>query len=114
MYRRILTLTTLTMLLLSLASWAEQNAWAIIDCTLPAIQGIAPADTTIVSATPVPTPAYCDVIVRRFEATTGDRATLAENGQSFEDVAEQRIGSPDNTKSNRGDQNPELPGVVSR
>ena len=59
-------------------------------------------------------PAYCDVILRRFEATTGDRATLAENGQSFEDVAEQRIGSPDNTKSNRGDQNPELHGVVSQ
>ena len=45
---------------------------------------------------------------------TGDRATLAENGQSFEDVAEQRIGSPDNTKSNRFDQNPELLGVVSQ
>jgi DNA modification methylase len=59
-------------------------------------------------------PAYCDVILRRFEAATGDRATLAENGQSFEDVAEQRIGSPDNTKSNRGDQNPELLGVVSQ
>jgi len=59
-------------------------------------------------------PAYCDVILRRFEATTGDRATLAENGQSFEDVAEQRIGSPDNTKSNRFDQNPELHGVVSQ
>ena len=59
-------------------------------------------------------PAYCDVILRRFEATTGDRATLAENGQSFEDVAEQRIGSPDNTKSNRFDQSPELHGVVSQ
>jgi hypothetical protein len=35
-------------------------------------------------------PAYCDVILRRFEATTGDRATLAENGQSFEDVAAHR------------------------
>src|ERR1700724_3100008 len=58
-------------------------------------------------------PAYCDVILRRFEATTGDRDTLAENGRSFEDVAEQRIGSPD-TKSNRGDQNLELPGVVSQ
>ena len=58
-------------------------------------------------------PAYCDVIVRRFEATTGDRATLAENGQSFEDVAEQRIGRPDNTKSSR-DQTPELLGVVSQ
>jgi DNA modification methylase len=53
-------------------------------------------------------PAYCDVIVRRYEATTGDRALLAENGQSFEDVAEQRIGGPDNTKSDRGHQNPEL------
>jgi DNA methylase len=59
-------------------------------------------------------PAYCDVIVRRFEATTGDRALLAKNRQSFEDVAEQRIGSPDNTKSNRFDQNPELLGVVSQ
>ena len=53
-------------------------------------------------------PAYCDVILRRFEATT------AESRQSFEDVAEQRIGSPDNTKSNRFDQNPELLGVVSQ
>lgn len=59
-------------------------------------------------------PAYCDVILRRFEATTGDRATLAENGQSFEGVAKQRIGSPDNTKSNRFDHNPELLGVVSQ
>ena len=59
-------------------------------------------------------PAYCDVILRRFEATTGDRALLAEKGQSFEDVAEQRIGSPDNTTSNCGDQNPELLGVVSQ
>jgi DNA modification methylase len=59
-------------------------------------------------------PAYCDVILRRFEATTGDRGRLAENGQSFEDVAEQRIGSPDNTKSNRFDQTPELRGVVSQ
>ena len=62
MYRRILTLTTLTMLLLSLASWGERSAWATLDCTPSAIQGIAPADTTIVSATPVSTPAYCDVI----------------------------------------------------
>ena len=38
-------------------------------------------------------PAYCDVILRRFEATTGDRATLAENRQSFEDVAEERLGA---------------------
>ena len=58
-------------------------------------------------------PAYCDVILRRYEATTGDRATLAENGQSFEDVAEQRIGSPGDTKSSR-DQTPELLGVVSQ
>jgi DNA modification methylase len=59
-------------------------------------------------------PAYCDVILRRYEATTGDRALLAENGQSFEDVAEERIGSPGDTNSDRGDQNPELHGVVSQ
>ncbi len=59
-------------------------------------------------------PAYCDVILRRFEATTGDGALLAKNGQSFEDVAEQRIGSPGDTNSNREDQNPELHGMVSQ
>ena len=32
-------------------------------------------------------PAYCDVIVRRFEAVTGASATLQRTGQSFEDVA---------------------------
>jgi feruloyl esterase len=62
MYRPILTLTTLIMLPLSLASWAERSAWAAIDCTQPAIQSIAPADTTIVSATPVTVPvAYCNI-----------------------------------------------------
>jgi DNA modification methylase len=33
---------------------------------------------------------YCDVIVRRFEAHTGKRATLAATGEAFEDVAESR------------------------
>ncbi len=61
MYRPILTITTLTTLLLSLAPWARQSAWAAIDCTQPAIQSIAPADTTIVSATPVAAPAYCNI-----------------------------------------------------
>src|ERR1700732_3991324 len=31
-------------------------------------------------------PAYCDVILRRFEAMTGTSAILARTGQSFEDV----------------------------
>jgi DNA methylase len=35
-------------------------------------------------------PAYCDVILRRYEAMTGDRALLAESGQTFEDIGEQR------------------------
>jgi DNA methylase len=35
-------------------------------------------------------PAYCDVILRRYEAVTGDRALLAESGQTFEDITEQR------------------------
>jgi DNA modification methylase len=71
--------------------------------------------TTLIAAQMIEyDPAYCDVIVRRFEATTGGRALLAENGHTFEDVAEQRTGSPDNTKSNRGNQNPELLGVVSQ
>jgi DNA modification methylase len=32
-------------------------------------------------------PAYCDVILRRFEAITGTSAVLALSGQTFEDVA---------------------------
>ena len=32
-------------------------------------------------------PAYCDVILRRFEAMTGSSAILARTGQTFEDVA---------------------------
>jgi DNA methylase len=31
-------------------------------------------------------PAYCDVILRRFEAATGTSAILARTGQTFEDV----------------------------
>ena len=52
-------------------------------------------------------PAYCDVILRRYEASTGDRALLAENRQTFEDIGEQRIGSPDDTNSDHGEQNHE-------
>jgi DNA modification methylase len=35
-------------------------------------------------------PLYCDTIVRRWEALTGKRATLAGSGQAFEDVADDR------------------------
>ena len=35
-------------------------------------------------------PTYCDVIVRRWQAYTGKRATLALTGQTFEELAEQR------------------------
>ena len=37
-------------------------------------------------------PLYCDTIVRRWELLTGKRAILAASGQTFEDVAEQRLG----------------------
>lgn len=36
-------------------------------------------------------PAYCDIIVRRWEHLTGKKATLAATGQAFEDVLEQRL-----------------------
>lgn len=35
-------------------------------------------------------PHYCDVIIRRFEKLTGKQATLAEDGRTFEDVADAR------------------------
>lgn len=35
-------------------------------------------------------PAYCDTIVRRWEALTGKRATLASTGEAFEDIQLQR------------------------
>lgn len=35
-------------------------------------------------------PLYCDTIVRRWEKVTGKRATLADSGRPFEDVAEER------------------------
>ena len=37
-------------------------------------------------------PLYCDTIVRRWETYTGKRATLAVTGQTFEDLAEARLG----------------------
>lgn len=37
-------------------------------------------------------PLYCDTIVRRWEKLTGKRATLGEDGEAFEDVAERRGG----------------------
>ncbi len=39
-------------------------------------------------------PAYCDVIVRRFQHVTGKHAKLAATGASFEDVADERAGAP--------------------
>jgi hypothetical protein len=35
-------------------------------------------------------PVYADVIVRRWEAYTGQRAALSSDGRSFKEVAEQR------------------------
>jgi DNA modification methylase len=35
-------------------------------------------------------PAYCDVIIERWQKLTGKRAVLAENGIEFEDVADDR------------------------
>jgi DNA modification methylase len=35
-------------------------------------------------------PLYCDTIVRRWEKLTGKRARLAQSGQVFEDVADER------------------------
>ena len=37
-------------------------------------------------------PLYCDTILRRWETYTGKRATLTVTGQSFEDLAEARLG----------------------
>jgi DNA modification methylase len=36
-------------------------------------------------------PAYCDTIVKRWEAFTGKRATLAQDGRAFEDVSAERF-----------------------
>ena len=40
-------------------------------------------------------PGYCDVIIRRWEALTGKRASLGPTGEAFEDVAEARAGGQD-------------------
>jgi DNA modification methylase len=37
-------------------------------------------------------PLYVDVIVRRYEAVTGDRAILIESGETFEALAARRAG----------------------
>lgn len=37
-------------------------------------------------------PLYCDTIVQRWEKLTGKRATLAVTGQTFEDLADCRVG----------------------
>lgn len=35
--------------------------------------------------------AYCDTIVKRWEAFTGKRATLAQDGRAFEDISAERL-----------------------
>lgn len=52
-------------------------------------------------------PAYCDVILRRYEAATGDRAFLATTGQRFEDVAERRIVEQDTGIKEKVDDRPD-------
>lgn len=47
-------------------------------------------------------PGYCDVILKRYEAATGDQALLSGTGQAFEDVAEQRAEALGNGKISRG------------
>jgi DNA modification methylase len=37
-------------------------------------------------------PLYCDTIIRRWQLFTGKRASLAESGERFEDVASARMG----------------------
>jgi DNA modification methylase len=37
-------------------------------------------------------PPYCDTIIRRWETMAGKKARLAEFGQFFDDVAEDRLG----------------------
>ena len=38
-------------------------------------------------------PAYCDVILRRWQDGTGESATLEDTGQSFEEIAAERTGA---------------------
>jgi len=52
-------------------------------------------------------PIYCDTIVRRWQAVTGQRATLAGAGHSFEDVCDQRLGGVVN-----GDPRPDIEPVL--
>lgn len=44
-------------------------------------------------------PLYVDVIVRRFEATSGQRATLAETGEQLADLGERRLRESQHTKN---------------
>ena len=43
-------------------------------------------------------PAYCDTILRRWEAFTGKRAMLAATGEPLEDVEERRINEQEETE----------------
>ncbi len=55
-------------------------------------------------------PAYCDVILRRFEAATGASAILARTGQTFEDVAATCAQSEPSHDSNKGGAKTTAPG----
>jgi DNA modification methylase len=44
-------------------------------------------------------PAYCDQVVRRFEGFIGKKAKLAETGQSFEEVAQERRSNVEASRS---------------
>jgi hypothetical protein len=55
-------------------------------------------------------PAYCDVILRRFEAVTATSAILARTGQTFEDVAATCAQSETLHDPNKGDAKTTAPG----
>ena len=38
-------------------------------------------------------PRYCDVIIQRWQAWTGEAATLEDDGRSFEEIAAGRVAA---------------------
>ena len=55
-------------------------------------------------------PAYCDVILRQFEAATGRSAILARTGQTFDDVAATCAQSETSHDPNKGGAKTTAPG----
>jgi DNA modification methylase len=45
-------------------------------------------------------PAYCDVILKRYEALTGDKGVFSGTGQTFEDVTDQRAETASHGETN--------------